>query len=73
MAEKMNLKESVVRSYIWKMKNPEKYKKLVKRWCYKRKTKAESEKSKEEEFTFNCDRGFNFPFSFTGITSFRFP
>jgi len=26
IAEKMNLKESLVRSYIWRMKHPEKYK-----------------------------------------------
>ena len=49
IAEKMKLKESVVRAYIWRMKNPEKYKELVKRWYDKKKAKAESEKPKEEE------------------------
>ena len=49
IAEKMKLKESVVRAYIWRMKNPEKYKKLVKRWYDKKKAKTESEKSKEEK------------------------
>jgi DNA-binding NarL/FixJ family response regulator len=28
IAEKMKLKESLVRAYIWRMKNPEKYRKL---------------------------------------------
>ncbi|MBE0511733.1 hypothetical protein IBX38_01645 [Candidatus Bathyarchaeota archaeon] len=45
----MKLKESVVRAYIWRMKNPEKYKELVKRLYGEKKAKAESEKSKEEE------------------------
>ena len=49
IAEKMELKESVVRAYIWRMNNPEKYKELVKRWYDKKKAKAESEKPKEEE------------------------
>ena len=49
IAEKMKLKESVVRAYIWRTKNPEKYKELVKRWYDKKKAKSESEKSKEEE------------------------
>jgi len=49
IAEKMKLKESVVRAYIWRMKNPEKYKELVKRWYDKKKAKAESQKSEKEE------------------------
>ena len=39
IAEKMKLKESVVRAYIWRTKNPEKYQKLVKRWYDKKKAK----------------------------------
>lgn len=46
IAEKMKLKESVVRAYIWRMKNPEKYKELVKRWYDKKKAK-ESQKKQE--------------------------
>jgi len=49
IAEKMKLKESVVRAYIWRTKNPEKYKELVKRWYDEKKAKAESEKSEKEE------------------------
>ena len=44
IAEKMKLKESLVRAYIWRMKNPEKYKKLVKRWYDKKKAKTETSK-----------------------------
>ena len=43
IAEKMKLKESVVRAYIWRMKNPEKYKELVKRWYDKKKAKEAKE------------------------------
>jgi SOS response regulatory protein OraA/RecX len=40
IAEKMKLNERVVRSYIWRMKNPEKYKELLKRYFEKRKQKT---------------------------------
>ena len=40
IAEKMKLSERVVRSYVWRMKNPEKYKELLKRYFEKRKQKA---------------------------------
>ena len=43
IAEKMKLKKSVVRAYIWRTKNPEKYKELVKRWYDKKKTKEAKE------------------------------
>ena len=43
IAEKMKLKESVVRAYVWRMKNPEKYKELVKRWYDKKKAKEAKE------------------------------
>ena len=49
IAEKMKLKERVVRAYIWRMKNPKKYKRLVKKWYDKKRAKAESEKSEKEE------------------------
>jgi hypothetical protein len=48
IAEKMKLNERVVRSYIWRAKNPEKYKALLDRYFAKRKQKAE-EKQKSEE------------------------
>jgi DNA-binding NarL/FixJ family response regulator len=44
IAEKMKLKESVVRAYIWRTKNPEKYQKLVKRWYDKKKAKEAKQK-----------------------------
>ena len=43
IAEKMKLKESIVRSYIWRMKNPEKYKALVKRYFERKRQKEENE------------------------------
>ena len=49
IAEKMKLKKSVVRAYIWRMKNPEKHKELVKRWYYKKKAKDASKKPEKEE------------------------
>ena len=39
IAEKMKLKESVVRAYIWRTKNPEKYKALLQRYYAKKKAK----------------------------------
>jgi len=49
IAEKMDLKERVVRAYIWRMKNPEKYKALVKRYFDKKKAKAQKKQKKEKE------------------------
>ena len=43
ISEKTKLKESVVRAYIWRTKNPEKYKELVKRWYDKKKAKEAKE------------------------------
>ena len=43
IAEKMKLKESLVRSYIWRMKNPEKYKALVKRYFERKRQKKENQ------------------------------
>jgi len=40
IAKKTKLNERVVRAYIWRMKNPEKYKELLKRYFEKRKQKA---------------------------------
>lgn len=45
IAEKMKLSERIVRAYIWRMKNPEKYKALVKRYFEK---KREKEKTANE-------------------------
>jgi hypothetical protein len=42
IAEKMNLKETIVRSYIWRAANPEKYKSLVDRYFRKKKEKEKS-------------------------------
>jgi predicted transcriptional regulator len=39
IAEKMKISERIVRSYIWRAKNPEKYKKLLERY-YEKKKKA---------------------------------
>jgi len=44
IAEKMKLSEQIVRSYIWRAKNPEKYKKLLERYFEKKKQKASSGK-----------------------------
>ena len=43
IAEKMNLSDKIVRSYVWRMKNPEKYKALLQRYFAKRKLKKENE------------------------------
>jgi hypothetical protein len=40
IAEKMKLSERVVRSYLWRSANPEKYKELLKRYFEKRKQKT---------------------------------
>lgn len=40
IAEKMKLGERVVRAYIWRKNNPEKYRELLKRYFEKRKQKA---------------------------------
>jgi predicted transcriptional regulator len=39
IAEKTKLSERIVRAYIWRVKNPEKYKALVKRYFEKKKGK----------------------------------
>ena len=44
IAKRMKLKENVVRSYIWRKKNPEKYKALLKRYYDK---KAKSQKKED--------------------------
>ncbi|MCW4004574.1 MAG: hypothetical protein NWE95_11755 [Candidatus Bathyarchaeota archaeon] len=40
IAEKMKLSEQIVRSYIWRAKNPEKYKELLQRYYQKKSGKA---------------------------------
>jgi predicted transcriptional regulator len=49
IAAKMKLSERIVRAYIWRAKNPEKYKALLNRYREKKKTKQESAKNKPEE------------------------
>jgi hypothetical protein len=49
IAEKMKLSERVVRSYIWRAANPEKYRQLLKRYFDKRKQKQSPEKADEEQ------------------------
>lgn len=46
IAEKMRLSERIVRAYIWRMKNPEKYKALVQRYFEKKRQKQENEAMK---------------------------
>jgi hypothetical protein len=41
IAEKMKLSERVVRSYLWRSANPEKYKALLERYFTKKKQKQE--------------------------------
>jgi DNA-binding NarL/FixJ family response regulator len=43
ISEKMKLSERVIRSYIWRMKNPEAYKALLHRYFEKRRQKKETE------------------------------
>jgi len=46
ISEKMNLSERVVRAYVWRIKNPEKYKALVQRYFAKKRQKKEDEEVK---------------------------
>lgn len=39
IAEKMKLNERIVRAYLWRAKNPEKYKSLVNRYFEKKREK----------------------------------
>jgi len=39
IAQKMKLSERIVRNYIWRAKNPQKYKKLLARYYEKKKQK----------------------------------
>lgn len=43
ISEKMRLSERVIRSYIWRLKNPEAYKALLHRYFEKRRQKKETE------------------------------
>jgi DNA-binding NarL/FixJ family response regulator len=47
IAEKMKLSQQVVRSYIWRIRNPQKYKKLLERY-YEKKKKARLASNKSE-------------------------
>lgn len=42
IAEKMKLSERVVRSYVWRVANPEKYRELLQRYFAKKKQKLEN-------------------------------
>jgi len=44
IAQKMNISERVVASYVWRAKNPEKYAELLKRYFAKKRQKQENEK-----------------------------
>lgn len=46
IAEKMKLSERIVRSYIWRVANPEKYKALLQRYFEKKRQKQETEEIK---------------------------
>jgi predicted transcriptional regulator len=46
VASKMNLSERLVRAYIWRMKNPEKYKALLSEYLAKRRQKQENQEIK---------------------------
>jgi len=46
IAEKTKLSERVVRAYIWRKKNPEKFKALLNRYFSKKKQKHENEEIK---------------------------
>jgi len=43
IAEKMKLSERIVRAYIWRKQNPEKYKALLSKYFAKRRQKQENE------------------------------
>ncbi len=46
IAQKMKLSEAIVRSYVWRAGNPEKYKSLLKRYHEKKKARLANNKSK---------------------------
>ncbi|HUW48850.1 MAG TPA: hypothetical protein VMW36_08945 [Patescibacteria group bacterium] len=46
ISEKMKLKETIVRSYVWRSSNPQKYRDLLQRYFTKRKQKKENEEVK---------------------------
>jgi hypothetical protein len=45
IAKKTGLSERVVRSYLWRKKNPEKYKELLARYLAKKRTKAQEKQA----------------------------
>lgn len=47
IAGKMKLSETIVRSYIWRAANPDKYRTLLARYFEKKRQKQENEKIKE--------------------------
>jgi predicted transcriptional regulator len=58
IAERMKLSERVVRSYIWRARNPEKFKALLARYQEKRKEKLkQKETPKETEASPKIEKG----------------
>lgn len=49
IAEKTALSERIVRSYVWRMKNPEKYRSLLKRYYSKKRQKDSEAKTAEKK------------------------
>jgi hypothetical protein len=49
ISEKMNLGERIVRSYLWRMQNPEKHRELVRRYFTKKKQKANDANKAEDK------------------------
>jgi hypothetical protein len=49
IAQKMKLNERIVRSYIWRAGNPEKYKELLKRYHEKKKAKQSQTPTTQKE------------------------
>jgi len=47
IAEKLKLNEGIVRSYIWRAANPEKYKALLERYYQKKREKQRGKKNED--------------------------
>jgi 2-C-methyl-D-erythritol 4-phosphate cytidylyltransferase len=47
IAEKMKLSETIVRSYIWRAKNPQKYRALLARYFERKRQKKETQEIKD--------------------------
>jgi len=49
IAEVLEVSQRAIRAYLWRVKEPEKYKALLKRYFDKKKTKAQKKQKKEKE------------------------